>query len=42
MLVEEMPKLIEKPDVVFFKLAKYCETHNVNCLIQYPCTSIEL
>ncbi len=40
--VEEMPKLIEKTEVVFFKLAKYCEAHDVNCLIQYPCTSIEL
>ena len=40
--VEEMPELIEKTDVVFFKLAKYCEAHYVNCLIQYPCTSIEL
>ena len=40
--VEDMPELIEKTDVVFFKLAKYCEAHDVNCLIQYPCTSIEI
>ena len=40
--VEGMPRLIEKTDVVFYKLAKYCEAHDVNCLIQYPCTSIEI
>ena len=40
--VEDMPELIEKTDVVFFKLAKYCEAHDVNCLIQYPRTSIEI
>ena len=32
----------EKTEYVFFKLAKYCEAHDVNCLIQYPCTSIEI
>ncbi len=40
--VTDMPELIEKTEVVFFKLAKYCEAHDVNCIIQYPCTSIEL
>lgn len=40
--IEGMPELIEKTDVVFFKLAKYCEANDVNCLIQYPCTSIEI
>ena len=40
--VEDMPELIEKTDVVFYKLAKYCEAHDVNCLIQYPRTSIEV
>ncbi len=40
--VRKMPALIEKTDVVFFKLARYCEAHAVNCLIQYPCTSIEI
>ena len=40
--VEDMPELIEKTDVVFYKLARYCEAHDVNCLIQYPCTSIEI
>ena len=38
----DMPKMIERTEVVFFKLAKYCEAHNVNCLIQYPCTSMEI
>ena len=40
--VEDMPELIEKTDIVFYKLARYCEAHDVNCLIQYPCTSIEI
>ena len=40
--VKDMPVLIEKTDVVFYKLAKYCEAHDVNCMIQYPCTSIEI
>ena len=40
--VEDMPELIEKTDVVFFKLAQYCEAHGINCLIQYPRTSIEI
>ncbi|MBP3869651.1 MAG: MBL fold metallo-hydrolase [Faecalicoccus sp.] len=38
----EMLKVIEPTELVFFKLAKYCESKDVNCLIQYPCTSIEL
>lgn len=40
--VTDMPELIEKTEVVFFKLGKYCEAHDVHCIIQYPCTSIEL
>ena len=38
----DMPRLVEKTEVVFFKLARYCEAHEVNNLIQYPCTSIEI
>ena len=38
--IEGMPKVIEKTDVVFHKLAGYCEVHDVDYLIQYPCTSI--
>ena len=37
-----MPPVIEKTEVVFYKLAKYCEAHDVNCIIQYPCTSMEI
>ena len=40
--VEDMPDLIEKTEIVFFKLARYCEAHGVNLLIQYPCTSMEI
>ena len=40
--IADMPELIEETKLVFFKLAKYCEAHGVNFLIQYPCTSIEL
>ena len=38
----DMPEMIERTEIVFFKLAKYCEAHDVNCLIQYPCTSMEI
>lgn len=37
-----MPSLIEKTEVVFFKMAKYCEAHNINFIVQIPRTSIEL
>lgn len=40
--IEDMPEFVERSDVVFFKTAKYCEAHDVNFLVQYPCTSIEL
>ncbi len=40
--VTDMPELIEKTEVVFFKLGKYCEANDVNLIIQYPCTSIEI
>ena len=40
--VTGMPKLIEKTEVVFYKLAKYCEAKDINCLIQIPGTSIEI
>ena len=38
----KMPEFIEKTEVVFFKLAKYYEAHDVNCPIQYPCTGVEI
>ena len=37
-----MPSLIEKTPVVFFKLAKYCEDHDIDLILQIPRTSIEL
>jgi len=40
--VTEMPELIENTEIVFFKLAKYCEEHDVNCIVQPPRTSIEI
>ena len=40
--VTGMPKLVEKTVVAFYRLARYCEAHGVNCLIQYPLTSVEL
>ena len=35
-----MPRFIEKTEVVFFKLARYCEARQIDCLIQIPGTSI--
>ena len=40
--IEDMPDFLEKSELVFFKAAKYCEAHQVNFLIQYPCTNIDL
>ena len=40
--VKGMPKLVEKTNVVFFKMAEYCEEHDVNFVVQMPRTSIEL
>ena len=37
-----MPRLVEKTEVVFFKLANYCEAHGVNCIVQIPGTSMEI
>lgn len=37
-----MPRLIEKTDVVFFKLAAYCSSKGINCLVQIPGTSVEI
>ncbi len=38
--VKGMPSFIERTDLAFHKAARYCESHDVNFLIQYPCTSI--
>ena len=37
-----MPRLVEKTEVVFFKLAQYCEAHGIDCAVQIPGTSIEI
>ena len=37
-----MPPMIERTEMVFFKLAKYCEAHGVDLAIQYPCTGLRL
>ena len=40
--IEDMPDVVEKSNVVFFKVGTYCSEHDVNYILQYPCTSIEL
>lgn len=40
--IKGMPDFIEKTGVAFYKTAKYCESHNVKFLIQYPRTGIVL
>ena len=37
-----MPRLIEKTEVVFYRLAKYCAANGRNCLVQIPGTSVEV
>ena len=37
-----MPRFVEKTEVVFYKLARYCEAHDVNLLVQVPLTSVEV
>lgn len=40
--VTGMPRLIERTEVVFHRLALYCESRDVNLLVQIPRTSIEI
>ncbi|MBQ3405353.1 MAG: MBL fold metallo-hydrolase [Oscillospiraceae bacterium] len=40
--IKGMPRLIEKTEEVFFRLARSCEEGQINCLIQPPGTSIEI
>lgn len=40
--IKGMPIIVENTKVVFYKLAKYCEAHDVNFLIQQPRTSVDL
>ena len=37
-----MPRLVEKTEVVFFKLARYCEARGIDCVVQIPGTSLEI
>ena len=37
-----MPFFIEDTKVVFYKLTRYCESRDIDCLIQIPGTSIEV
>ena len=37
-----MPRLVEKTEEVFFRLAKYCEAHDIDCIVQMPRTSIHI
>ena len=40
--IKGMPSFLEKTERVFYRLARYCEVNDVNFLIQYPRTSIEI
>lgn len=40
--VRGMIRFVEKTEVVFHKLSGYCEAKDIHCLIQPPCTSIEI
>lgn len=40
--IKGMPRFIEKTDLVFSKLAQYCEAQKVDYYIQYPRTSVEI
>ena len=40
--IRGMIRIFEKTEVIFFKLAKYCEANDIQCLIQPPCTSIDI
>lgn len=37
-----MPHFVEKTEAAFFKLARYCESEGIHCLVQLPRTSIEV
>ena len=37
-----MPRLVEKTELAFFRLVKYCEAHGIDCLVQLPRTSVEI
>lgn len=37
-----MPRVIERTEGVFFRLARYCEAAGIHCLVQIPGTSVEI
>ena len=37
-----MYRLVERTEVAFDRLARYCEAHDIDCLIQPPRTSVTL
>ena len=37
-----MVRFVENTEVVFFRLAKYCEKHDISLIVQVPRTSVEL
>ena len=39
---KRMPAWVENTELVFRRLAAYCESHGVDLIIQYPCTGIEI
>ena len=40
--VTGMPRLIERTEVVFYRLARYCESKDISLLVQIPRTSVEI
>ena len=40
--VTGMIPIVEKTEVVFYKLARYCEAHDIHMIVQIPLTSVEI
>ena len=40
--VTGMPRLADRTEIGFFKLARYCEKNGIDCLVQLPGTGIEI
>jgi L-ascorbate metabolism protein UlaG (beta-lactamase superfamily) len=40
--VPGMIPVVEKTEVVFYKLARYCEAHDIHMIVQIPLTSVEI
>ena len=39
--IEAMPRRMERTEIVFNKLSKYCERKGVNCVLQLPCSTLK-